>query len=109
MNRLHLEAFQNFNRRPFMNTRSSSIAPETLNPEAFAALGGPDLVYVRAVKARDVLGDEPEETLEQFSITPDQTLYALYRADGARLAVLSDRDSAFAAALAHELAPVSVH
>ncbi len=95
-----------------MNTRSSSIAPEapeTLAPEAFAALGGPDLVYVRAIKARDVLGDEPEEALEQFSITPDQTLYALYRADGARLAVLSDRDSAFAAALAHELAPVSVH
>ena len=29
--------------------------------------------------------------------------------DGARLAVLADRDSAFAAALAHELAPVSVH
>ena len=28
---------------------------------------------------------------------------------GARLAVLTDRESAFAAALAHELAPVSVH
>jgi hypothetical protein len=85
------------------------ITRSSFTPEAFAALGGPDLVYVRAIKARDILGDEPEETMEEHSITPDQTLYALYRADGARLAVLSDRDSAFAAALAHELAPVSVH
>jgi hypothetical protein len=33
----------------------------------------------------------------------------VHRADGARLAVLGDRDAAIAAALAHELAPVSVH
>ena len=31
------------------------------------------------------------------------------RADGERLAVMLDRDTAFAAAVAHELAPVSVH
>jgi hypothetical protein len=31
------------------------------------------------------------------------------RADGERLAVMIDRDTAIAAALAHELAPVSVH
>ena len=49
------------------------------------------------------------DPLERFSLDPDQTLYALHRADGARLAVLADRESAFAAALAHELAPVSVH
>jgi hypothetical protein len=33
----------------------------------------------------------------------------VFRADGARLAVLTDKDAAVAAALAHELAPVSVH
>lgn len=76
--------------------------------EAFAALGGPDLVYVREIKAKEVLGAD-EEALDRFSLDPDQTLYALHRADGARLAVLADRDAAFAAALAHELAPVSVH
>lgn len=76
--------------------------------EAFAALGGPDLVYVREIKAKEVLSG-PSEVFDRFELDPDQTLYALHRADGARLAVLADRESAFAAALAHELAPVSVH
>jgi hypothetical protein len=81
----------------------------SLTNEAFAALGGPDLVYVREVKAKEILGPNDEDAYERFSVSPDQTLYALHRADGARLAVLADRDQAFAAALAHELAPVSVH
>ena len=80
-----------------------------LTKEAFAELGGPDLVYVREVKAKEILGPADEDAYERFSVSPDQTLYALHRADGARLAVLADRDQAFAAALAHELAPVSVH
>ncbi len=77
--------------------------------EAFAALGGPDLVYVRPIKARDVLGAAPVATEEGLSIDPEQILYAVHRADGARLAILTDRESAVAAAMAHELAPVSVH
>ena len=81
----------------------------TLTTEAFAALGAPDLVYVRPVKVREVLGATPVETIEGVDLTPDQTLYALYSADGARLAVMVDRDSAVAAAIAHQLAPVSVH
>jgi hypothetical protein len=80
----------------------------SLTTEAFAALGAPDLVYVREIKAKEVLGGA-DEMYERFSVSPEQTLYALHRADGARLAVLADRDSAFAAAIAHELAPVSVH
>ncbi|MDG2529907.1 DUF1150 family protein [Caulobacter endophyticus] len=76
--------------------------------EAFAALGAPDLVYVRPIKAAEILADAPEG-VEDFDLAPDQTLYAVCRADGARLAVLTDRDAAVAAALAHELAPVSVH
>jgi hypothetical protein len=81
----------------------------SLTNEAFAALGGPDLVYVREIKAKEVLSGTAVETLESYSFDPDQTLYALHRADGARLAVMADRDSAYAAALAHELIPVSVH
>jgi hypothetical protein len=80
-----------------------------LTTEAFAALGAPDLVYIRPVLAKDVLGSTPIENVQGFEAAPDQTLYAVYRADGARLAILSDRPSAIAAALAHELAPVSVH
>jgi hypothetical protein len=80
-----------------------------LTSEAFAALGAPDLVYVRPIKASDVLASTRVEIAEGFSLDPDQTLYAVHRADGERLAVLTDRESAVAAALAHELAPVSVH
>ncbi|MBC7666930.1 MAG: DUF1150 domain-containing protein [Gemmatimonadaceae bacterium] len=76
--------------------------------EAFAALGAPDLVYVRPIKAAEILEDAPDG-VSDFDLSPDQTLYAVSRADGARLAVLTDKDSAVAAALAHELAPVSVH
>jgi hypothetical protein len=81
----------------------------TLTTEDFAALGAPNLVYVRPVKAKDVLAGAPAETAQNVQLDPDQTLYAVHRADGARLAVLTDRESAIAAALAHELAPVSVH
>ena len=80
-----------------------------LTQEAFANLGAPDLVYVRPIKAAEILADTPVEQIRGFSLDPDQTLYAVHRADGARLAVMTDKDSAVAAALAHELAPVSVH
>ena len=81
----------------------------SLSNEAFAALGAPELVYVRPVKAQDVLAGGPAEARRQVQVTPDQTLYAVHGADGSRLAVLADRDSAYATALANELAPVSVH
>ena len=80
----------------------------SLTNEAFAALGGPNLVYVRPVAAKEILNGAPVEALQSFDLDPDQTLYAVHSADGARLAVLADKDSAYAAALAHELAPVSV-
>lgn len=80
-----------------------------LTAEAFAALGGPSLVYVRPVKAAEIMADTPLEQIRGFDLKPEQTLYAVHRADGARLAVLGDKDSAVAAALANELAPVSVH
>ncbi|MBQ1543633.1 DUF1150 family protein [Caulobacter sp. CCUG 60055] len=73
-----------------------------LTNEAFAALGAPDLVYVRPVTAAEI-------TALGVDLDPDQILYAVHRADGERLAVMEDRDSAMAAAIAHELAPVSVH
>ena len=80
-----------------------------LSPEAFAALGAPDLVYVRPIKGAEILADTPVEDIRGFPVEPDQILYALHSADGARLAVMSDKETAVAAAIAHELAPVSVH
>jgi hypothetical protein len=81
----------------------------TLSQEDFAALGAPSLVYVRPIKAAEILADTPVEQIRGFDLKPEQILYAVHGADGSRLAVLGDRDSAVAAALANELAPVSVH
>ena len=80
-----------------------------LTNQAFAELGAPSLVYVREIRAADVLASTPVEAVEEFDLDPEQMLYAVHGADGSRLAVLSDRDAAYAAALAHELTPVSVH
>jgi len=84
------------------------IFPE-LSAEQFAVLGAPSLVYVRPVTGAEILADTPQDQIHGFHIVPNQTLFALHRADGERIAVLGDRDSAVAAALAHQLAPVSVH
>ena len=75
----------------------------------FADFGAPDLVYVRAIRASDVLADAHVEPSPEIEIDPDQTLYAVHGADGERLAVMLDRETAFATAVAHELEPVSVH
>jgi len=80
-----------------------------LTTEAFAALGAPNLVYVRPIKAAEIIASALPTQIESFELDPDQTLYAVHRADGERLAVLTDKAAAMAAALAHELAPVSVH
>lgn len=80
-----------------------------MNNEDFAGLGAPDLVYVRQISAAELMADARVETDAGFDIAPEQTLYAVHGADGERLAVMMDRDSAFAAAVAHELEPVSVH
>jgi len=81
----------------------------TMTKKDFAGLGAPDLVYVREISAADVLGDTPLTDIRGLDIDPEQVLYAVHSADGERLAVMLDRETAFAAAVAHELAPVSVH
>ena len=83
------------------------MTPMKVSKEEFADLGAPDLVYVRQVKAADLLADAADA--RDLDLDSDQTLYAVHSADGERLAVMLDRDTAFAAAVAHELAPVSVH
>ena len=92
-----------------MTLSAKSTAGPALTPEAFAALGAPNIVYVRPVRAAEILASTPSGRIEGIELSPDQVLYAVHRADGERLAVLGDRDAAMAAAMAHELAPVSVH
>jgi len=38
-----------------------------------------------------------------------QSVFGIYAADGRQLALIGDRDTAFAAVLSHDLQPVSVH
>jgi len=85
------------------------MTPMMMTKEAFAGLGAPDLVYVREISAADVLADVLTSEARELDIDPAQTLYAVHGADGERLAVMLDRETAFAAAVAHELEPVSVH
>jgi hypothetical protein len=85
------------------------MTPHHLSIEAFAALGAPSLVYVRPVTGAQILADTPVEHIRGFHIEPDQILYALHGADGARLAVMSDKSAIEAAARAHELAVASIH
>jgi hypothetical protein len=78
---------------------------ETNNP-----LANKKLCYVRPVFARDVREDierEASEVSEAFA--DDSILYALHADDGSRIALMSDRDIAFAAARQHEMTPLSVH
>lgn len=86
--------------------------PEHVTKERLALMGAPELVYIRAVPAKEILEflDETESKLPAgVHIGPDAIWYAVHAADGSRLAVLDDRDAAFAAARGHELTPVSVH
>lgn len=85
------------------------MTPMRMTQEDFAGLGAPDLVYVREISAADLLADARVNVVDDVSIDPESTLYAVHGADGERLAVMIDRETAFAAAVAHELEPVSVH
>lgn len=85
------------------------MTPTMMTKEDLRGLGAPDLVYVREIRAADVLDDVPMTDVPGLSIDPAAILYAVHGADGERLAVMMDREAAFAAAVAHELEPVSVH
>lgn len=89
-------------------TQSTPSTHPAVSPEALAAMGGPNLVYVREVPAADVVA----EASTPFSIVApaaDAVWYAVHAADGSRIAVLEDRAMAFAAARGNDLKPVSVH
>lgn len=65
--------------------------PRTLPATAMATLGMPHLAYVKAVEI------------------DGETGYAIHAADGNQMAIVDDRDAAFAAIRQHDMEPVSVH
>ena len=81
-----------------------------LSARDFAELGGRKLVYIRTVAARDVLDDLIDEDGElTIDVEDGDILYSVHSSSGERLALVGNRDLAFAAARQYEMNPVSVH
>jgi len=83
---------------------TSLKAGETMSQEALLALGVQKIVYIRETKLEE-LG---EELQEQIEIEEDEVLFGVFGSDGSPLAVLNDRDAAFAGARQYNFEPVSV-
>ncbi len=88
---------------------------EAANENVFAMLNAPNLVYIKAERASDLAAEMGAQVSEEdaegtpFARDPNAIWYVVHAADGSRIAILDDRDTAFAAARANDLAPVSVH
>ena len=78
-----------------------------ISPEAFAALGGGKLAYVKPISLDDVKRMFPQAQAPQLA--PGTQLFALHGADGTPIVITDSRESAVANAWSHELEPVSVH
>jgi hypothetical protein len=76
-----------------------------LTPEMFAQAGMPNIVYVREISAGELAGELGSE----LDVPADTRLYSVHAANGQRMAVLDDRDAAFAGARQYDLEPQSVH
>ncbi|MDJ0949422.1 MAG: DUF1150 family protein [Alphaproteobacteria bacterium] len=63
-----------------------------ITPQDFAVLGLNDVAYVKSVKDKD-----------------GKTVYAVHAADGSEMAVLDDREVAFAAIRQNDMEPLSAH
>lgn len=83
---------------------------KSLSQREFAELGGRKLVYIRAVVARDVMEDLQDEDGDiSFDVQDEDILYSVHSSEGERIALVGDRELAFAAARQYEMNPVSVH
>lgn len=73
------------------------------HPFDFGPESGDRIVYVRPIAVADL----PEPLRQQAAGL--ETIYSVNRPDGERLALVRDRQLAFALARQHDLAPVNVH
>lgn len=64
-------------------------------------------VYIRHLDMGEVSGFLPPDALADVDDPED--LFIVASADGQRLAIVEGREAAFAAALANDLSPLSVH
>lgn len=71
------------------------------------SLEGNSLVYIRHLDDGEIRSLLPPEVLDDVADTDD--LFVVASADGQRLAIVEGREAAFAAALANDLNPLSVH
>ncbi|MDO8290443.1 MAG: DUF1150 domain-containing protein [Parvibaculum sp.] len=80
-----------------------------LSAETFASIGMPGVVYIRPVRAGELADELGAQFTAEIDVPADAILYAVHAANGERMAVLDDRDAAFAGARQYELEPLSVH
>ncbi len=93
-----------------MNTQHEdpkAMDPKATNftPEAFAALGGGRIAYVRALRSEDVRTIFPQAP----NMAPGLALFSLHAADGTPIMLTDTREAALANAREHELVTLSVH
>jgi len=86
--------------------RNNDPYPEELTSEDLIELGLSDIVYVKSVTSDEVKAAEVEGT---EGLPDGIMLYAVHTADGTPVALLNDRDTAFAAARQYSMEPMSVH
>jgi len=70
---------------------TSMEALRHLSPKDLGLLGMQDLAFIKTIVVNDEIG------------------YSIHAADGTQMAIIADRDVAFAAVRQHDLEPVSVH
>lgn len=84
---------------------TSSKIGRTMSQEALLALGVQKIVYIRETRLEEL----DEELQAQITVEEGEVLFGVFDADGSPLAVLNDRDAAFAGARQYNFEPVSVH
>lgn len=89
------------------DTDKRAAGPIDISPEQLAMIGGPKTVYIKQMAPGEIAS--LENLKAEGKIPAGLKLYAVHLMDGTRIAVVDDRDAAFAAARQHEMEPVSVH
>ncbi|TNE59639.1 MAG: DUF1150 domain-containing protein [Alphaproteobacteria bacterium] len=86
--------------------RDPILDPRLMTLEELTVLGMSEIVYVKPVMSDDVKAADREA----FGELPNGLLmFSVHTADGTPVALLDDRDTAFAAARQYSMQPVSVH
>jgi len=76
-----------------------------MTDEAFAALGGARMAYIRAARSEEVAFICPDAPL----LAPGQQVFVLHAADGTPMLVTDSREAAIANAVSERLETVSLH